>query len=368
MQKRHIGNMSVDYNVLKKILDIDKRDLEFERVINSIGVVDREYGVEVIFDYYRRHGFPHYKIREEEKYEHMRKLKKFDVDTIFINNEIIQTMHCLRLAWTYFPHFWEIRCGSAKQSPMEIFHDDKKFKSTIRKCWNWSKKHFKGEENQVNNKFHENRLRQSLKIYTGTQAVSNFRPTAAKLIYEKFGGDVIWDMSAGWGGRLIGFLSSSRKHYIGTEPSSKTYDGLLKIKEDFEYLGKKVEIHKLGSEVFQPDKESLDLCFTSPPYFDTEKYSDEETQSYVKFPTQDDWVDGFLRKTIENCYHGLKGNKYMLINIANTSKYKFIEEETVKISKELGFIQEDTLQLTLSSVMGAGYKYEPIFVFKKEIK
>ena len=107
------------------------------------------------------------------------------------------------------------------------------------------------------------------------------------------------------------------------------------------------------------------MCFTSPPYFDTEKYSDEDTQSYVKFSTKDDWVDGFLRKTIENCYYGLKKGGYMLYNIANTSKYKFIEEETVKISKELGFIQEDTLQLTLSSVMGAGYKYEPIFVFKK---
>ena len=58
----------------------------------------------------------------------------------------------------------------------------------------------------------------------------------------------------------------------------------------------------------------------------------------------------------------------MLINIANTPKYKFIEKETVQISKELGFKQEETLQLTLSSVMGAGYKYEPIFVFKKESK
>ena len=55
----------------------------------------------------------------------------------------------------------------------------------------------------------------------------------------------------------------------------------------------------------------------------------------------------------------------MLMNIANTPRYKFIEEETQKISKEFGFEQNDTLQLTLSSVMGAGYKYEPIFVFKK---
>ena len=359
--------MSVNYEVLNKFLDVDTLELEYYRVTNDIRNIDIEYGIEIIFKYYRKFGFPHYKIREEEKYEHMRKLKKFDIDTILVENHIVQTMHCLRLAWTYFPHFWEIRCGNAKQSPMEIFHDDKKFKSTIRKCWNWSKKHFKGEENQENNKFHENRLRQSLKIYTGTQSVSNFRPTAAKLIYEKFGGDgTIWDMSCGWGGRLIGFLASSQKKYIGTEPSSLTFDGLEKTKKDFSYLNKSVELYKLGSEVYVPEKESLDLCFTSPPYFDTEKYSDEDTQSYKKFPSEDKWIDGFLRKTIDNCYYGLKKNGYMLMNIANTPKYKFIEEQTVKISKELGFIQEDTLQLTLSSVMGAGYKYEPIFVFRKE--
>ena len=359
--------MSVNYEVLNKFLDVDTLELEYHRVTNDIRNIDIEYGIEVIFKYYRKFGFPHYKIREEEKHEHMRKLKKFDINTIFVENHIVQTMHCLRLAWTYFPHFWEIRCGNAKQSPMEIFHDDKKFKSTIRKCWNWSKKHFKGEENQENNKFHENRLRQSLKIYTGTQSVSNFRPTAAKLIYEKFGGEVVWDMSCGWGGRLLGFLASpNTKHYIGTEPSSKTYDGLLEMKKDFSYLNKEVDIYKLGSEDYIPEKESLDLCFTSPPYFDTEKYSDEDTQSFKKFPTEDGWVTGFLKKTIENCYYGLKKNSYMLINIANTPKYKFIEEETVNISKELGFIQEDTLQLTLSSVMGAGYKYEPIFVFRKE--
>jgi len=353
--------MTTNPQVLNQFLGYDEKDLEFEKIASDLDSHDIEYGVEVIFDYYRRNGFPHYTVREDEKHQHMRKIQRFDVDTIFKDNQIIQTMHGLRMAWTYFPHFWEVQCGTAMRTPMETFLDDDKFKSVIRKCWKWCLHHTEG----VVSTFHENRLRQSLKIYTGTQAVSNFRPTAAKLIYEKFGGDVIWDMSCGWGGRLIGFLASSRKKYIGTEPSSRTYDGLLKIKKDFEYLGKEVEIHKLGSEVFQPDKESLDLCFTSPPYFDTEKYSDEETQSYVKFPTKEEWTNGFLRKTIKNCYHGLKSGGYMLYNIANTPKYKFIEDETQNIAKEMGFKQEQTIELTLSSVMGAGYKYEPIFVFKK---
>ena len=357
--------MNSNPDILTNVFGYDERDVEFESVVNNLDDYEVDYGVEVIFNYYRRHGFPHYTIREDEKHDHMRKLQKFDIDTILDGDKIVQTMHGLRMAWTYFPHFWEVRCGSAKQSPMEIFYDDEKFKRTIKKCWKWCVKTYKGENEGTKNVMHENRLRQSIKIYTGTQSVSNFRPTAAKLIYEKFGGDTIWDMSCGWGGRLIGFLASSRKRYIGTEPSSLTFAGLQKIKEDFFYLKKSVELHKLGSEEFIPDRNSLDLCFTSPPYFDTEKYSDENTQSYIKFPTKEEWVNGFLRKTIENCYRGLKDGKYMLINIANTPKYKFIEEETQRIAKELGFVQNDTLQLTLSSVMGAGYKYEPIFIFKK---
>ena len=66
--------------------------------------------------------------------------------------------------------------------------------------------------------------------------------------------------------------------------------------------------------------------------------------------------------------HGLKENKYMLINISNTPKHKFIENETIRISQQLGFVQEETLKLTLSSINGKGYKYEPIFVFRKESK
>ena len=357
--------MNSNPEILTNVFGYDEKDVEFDRVINDIRNIDIDYGIEVIFDYYRRHGFPHYTIREEEKHDHMRKLQRFDIDTILDEDKIVQTMHCLRLAWTYFPHFWEVKCGSAKMSPMDIYNDDEKFKKTIRKCWKWNTTHFKGEEGMEKNTFKENRLRQSLKIYTGTQSVSNFRPTAAKLIYEKFGGDTIWDMSCGWGGRLLGFLASSRKKYIGTEPSSLTFEGLEKIKKDFFYLEKSVELHKLGSEEFIPDRNSLDLCFTSPPYFDTEKYADEETQSFIKFPTKEEWVNGFLRKTIENCHRGLKSGKHMLINIANTPKYKFIEEETQRIAKELGFVQNDTLQLTLSSVMGAGYKYEPIFIFQK---
>ena len=187
--------MNVDYDVLTKFTDVDELDTAYHEVVNNLQETDIEYGIDIIFQYYRKHGFPYVSIREEEKYEHMRKLQKFDIDSIFMNDKIIQTMHGLRLAWTYFPHWVNVQCGTSKITPMEAFKNDDKFRSVIRKCWKWCSTNY-GTDTSFKNTFHENRLRQSLKIYTGVQAVSNFRPTAAKTIYENFGGSgVTWDMS-----------------------------------------------------------------------------------------------------------------------------------------------------------------------------
>ena len=71
--------MITNTEILSEFLGYDEEDLEFEKVINDLDNHDIEYGIKVIFDYYRRHGFPHYKIREDEKHQHMRKIQKFDI-------------------------------------------------------------------------------------------------------------------------------------------------------------------------------------------------------------------------------------------------------------------------------------------------
>ena len=43
----------VDYKKLGKFVDYDDLYLEFERVTNDIKNVDIEYGVDIIFQYYR---------------------------------------------------------------------------------------------------------------------------------------------------------------------------------------------------------------------------------------------------------------------------------------------------------------------------
>lgn len=350
----------INYESYGKFVEHNELDLEYHRVTQDVfEIEDVDTALEIIFKYHRENGFPHYDIPTHRRIQQFKSLKRFDEQTLFKDGKVDQTMHGLSLAWTYFPHWVDVICGSSKLSPIEYWNDDDKLKEIIRKTWNWQIKHGSGS-------FTLNRLRQNLKIYGGNQSVSNFRPSAAKYIYNTYGNQgVVWDMSCGWGGRLIGFLTSDCKKYIGTEPSTKTFEGLERLNEDINSIGKEVELHKLGSEVFAPENESIDLCFTSPPYFDTEKYADEETQSYKKYPTESGWINGFLKDTISNCYCSLKVGGKMMLNIANTKKYKTIEKETIRISSEIGFKHIDTIYLILSSVSGNGEKLEPIFIFEK---
>ncbi len=350
----------VNHEIFGKFVEYDNLSLEYDKVTREIDTItDIDYAIDIIFQYHRREGFPHYTLHEHKKQRDIKSLKNFDERTIFEYGKINQTMHGLSLAWSYHPHWVDVVCGSSKFSPIEYWNNDEKLKEIIKKTWKWQLKHGNGT-------FTLNRLRQNLKIYGGNQSVSNFRPTAAKYIYNTYGNDgTVWDMSCGWGGRLLGFLASDCKKYIGTEPSTKTFEGLQKMVDELNFDNKEIELHQLGSEVFKPKKGEVDLCFTSPPYFDTEKYSDEPTQSYLKYPSETEWIDGFLTETIKNCHYGLKSGGYMLLNIADTPKYKNIEEETVNISKKIGFDYINTNYLILSSVSGKGVKLEPIFVFKK---
>ena len=278
-------------------------------------------------------------------------------DNLWENKDIKQTMHGLALCWSYMPHSWAVQC-KGMNSPLQTFEND--IKKVLKKM------------DQMGHGTTPSGMRKTLRIMTGSQGVSNFRPTAAHAIYNRFlpDGGTTWDMSGGYGGRLLGAIKS-QINYIATEPATETVKGLKEIIVDWSHVSnifRKVphfEIVQKGSEDFLPDKESLDLCFTSPPYFNTEKYSDEETQSYIKFPTQDEWTDGFLRKTIQNCHYGLKPNRYMLINIANVKSFKHLEDTTIWIAEQEGFVLEEAYRLALSKISGNGFKYEPIFVFRK---
>lgn len=317
--------------------------------------IQLENFTQLIFNYYRQEGFPYYPTNIETREKEFRKLMGYDRSTLFENDIIKQTMHGLGLAWSYFPHAFDIKCGNM-MTPYEAFMNDEIFLNVIKKRL------------KMGTYISDSGIRKMLKIYTGVQAVSNFRPTAAATIYDAFAKKgVVWDMSGGWGGRLLGAVTSGVDTYIATEPSIETYKGLCNLANDF--AGKiHYNIFKSGSEDFKPYKKTLDVCFTSPPYFDLEKYSDEPTQSYVRFNNKEAWIEGFLRKTFENCHYGLKDDGIMAINIADIRGNE-LEADMVKTAEQVGFKVVKKLKLALSNVnlrnKDRKFKYEPIFIFIK---
>jgi len=323
---------------------------------------EKDINVEVdkLFKYYRENGFPNYRKDDYNPEKELDKIIKFNENTIFNNRDLGQTMHGCGFLWTFFPHWIDIKYKTEQNTLKDNWNNDDKLKSLILKTYKWQLKFGRGV-------FTTNRIRQNSKVYCSKQSVSNFRPTVAKYIYNNFGNKgVVWDMSSGWGGRLLGFLASGCKKYIGTEPSTKSFKGLCEIKDTYNYVDKEVELNCIGSEKFIPN-ETVDLCFTSPPYFDTEQYSQEETQSFKAHPTKNLWITDFLEKTIKNCKIALKKNGYMIINISNTKSSDWIEQETIKIAKRLGFDFVDTYYLVLSSIAGKGKKREPVFIFRSSL-
>ena len=325
--------------------------------------------IDEVYDGLKSKGFPHYPIDYKWRQREFGKLVKFDRSTLLKPKDKIvgASSHGLALAWSYMPHHWGIKCGTMK-TPLEIWNDEKHLKIGIRKLLEgtfW--------EQQDYHNITDSTLRSLLRRYSGTQAVSNFRPTAAALMYDKFlekssplfgtKAGVTWDMSCGYGGRLLGAIAAD-VNYIGTDPCTETYEGLQQIKEEWGSLNRTIELHQIGSEEFWPDKNSIDLCFTSPPYFDWEKYSEEDTQSYKKYPTTKEWIDGFLWHTIDKCHYGLKTGGILALNVANTKRIKNFEEVTLRITKEIAYKHIDTWYLQLSSQTGTP-KYEPIFIFQK---
>ena len=325
--------------------------------------------VDEVYDELKSRGFPQYPTDYNWRKKEFAKLLRFDRSTLFKPNTkaIGAAAHGLALAWSYMPHHWGIKCGKMK-TPMEIWNDEEHFKKGIRKLLTgtfWEQK----EHHNIT----ASDVRSLLRRYSGTQAVSNFRPTAAALMYDKFlekssplfgtKAGVTWDMSCGYGGRMLGAIAAD-VHYIGTDPCTETYEGLQQIKEEWGSLNRTIELHQEGSETFWPPYCEVDLCFTSPPYFDWEKYSEEDTQSYKKYPEVQDWIDGFLWNTMDKCHYGLKPGGILAMNVANTKRIKNFEEETIRIAKEIHYKHIDTWYLQLSSQEGK-VKVEPIFIFQK---
>mgnify|MGYP001499378991 CR=1 FL=1 len=248
---------------------------------------------------------------------------------------------------------------------------------SIVNVWEYIREHGKPNKESVRrllrNAYLEDKINKKTFIRAGRisgQMVTQFRPRIAKDLYNIFGAKRVLDFSAGWGDRLVGFLASKADSYVGIDPNTKLHDPYRQI-VDFYDTGKSAEFICSPAEEVDYNGIEYDFVFTSPPYFDTEVYSTEETQSMTKFPKEDLWKEGFLFNTLTRIYKGLSQGGRIAINICDNKSFS-ISNDLIKHMESLGATYEGIIGYEInkrpgfvrerSSVLP---RAEPIFIWSK---
>lgn len=220
-------------------------------------------------------------------------------------------------------------------------------------------------------------IEDKIKVTGDKNTPSIFLPSRAKVIYDRYVPEngVVFDYAFGWGSRALGALASDKvRHYIGVDPNTLTHKDVSEMLQRvclLNGLESSYELYCVGSEDFELEKESVDFAFSSPPYFTLEIYSDESTQSVVKFPNYEDWLEQFVRPTIKNIVQGLKFGGRLGINVKNFKKIK-LEEDWVRIAIEEGLVLKEKVMLLTTGRPGVGVDKrkagEPVFILQKVAK
>ena len=318
------------------------------------------YSIEQIadaaFEFFSANGFPYHRLTKHVCMQQINKLRKTDGSALLRSNV------AMRVADTYHPHrFHAISFG--RKPPVENMRDEKKLRIAIA----LRLKYF----GEIGTGYFS-----ELGLVRGTGSCSNYRPAFALYVYRKYcepGGTVL-DTCFGFGGRLVGFLASDCQKYIGFDPSTKSYEGNRGLAADLVRGEKEVLLRCLPIEDANPIefKGTVDLAFTSPPYFCREVYSEEETQSCHRYKTARDWCNGFLVPMMRFQIRCLKVGGFALVNIADVkigNKSFPLVKWTIRAAERSGFTYKDQFPYSLTRRFGPKKKavsMEPVLVFRKE--
>lgn len=196
-------------------------------------------------------------------------------------------------------------------------------------------------------------------------AVSFFRPTVAAAVYALLEGNdrpSVWDPSCGFGARLLAFAAMHPGGiYYGHEPARRTFADLRALASD---LPVNTVLFDSGSETAAFARESLDLVFTSPPYFDLERYYDEPGQCWRDYPTLEQWTKGYLEPTLASAFHGLRKGAPLVLNVDEKRR-----EVVTATAERVGFQLEREIPLVLGRdvLNGRSGRTEPVFIFRRPV-
>ena len=330
------GIPSVSNEKWKNLIDsYDKDDIRHslsEYIITNnipfpIKQIDEQEVKDLFLRFYNKSMLGEYKEFDlvEERYEYKNKYSDNPLG-------VIDKSHTFNKISDYFQQENRMKCGSNSCSaPLEIWNDRDKLDTM-----NW---HFWRPGVMGDSDLNEKSFRSAFRL--GTYTATQFKPSVAKALYEKHNAINVLDTSCGWGDRLAGFYGTkTTKLYVGCDPNPDVFEvykkqcvfyetlisseppKIIEKENYFECVGSKtVKIWNLPSEDVDWTlyTNTFDFYFTSPPYFETEKYASDtdkvDNQSWSRYNSFESWKNDFFFKVTEMVWPTIVDDGFMMINI-----------------------------------------------------
>ena len=333
-------------------------------------VFSQEDILHTAFTHFRNQGFPYRVLPPFISKQRINKLSQTPPD------RLLNTLTGLDVADTYHPHRHQVH-GPHAPSSYDAFYDDKLLRRALLLRL------------QDNGRLTED-YPSTLNLVTHSSTGSNFRPGFAMYLYQHYcvPGSIVLDCATGFGGRLVGFLASGiadphrdpedTGRYIGFDPNTLTHAGNVRLAQDLGFAAN-VDLFNLPIEdaLEQIDqlhlRERCDFALTSPPYFNKEHYSDEPTQSDMRYTTPQAWRTGFLVPFLRFTAQSLKPGAHALVNIDDIqirNVFLPLIDWTRDAANDVGLTYIESITFRLRTSMGTGINsktidHEPVLVFQK---
>jgi 16S rRNA G966 N2-methylase RsmD len=211
--------------------------------------------------------------------------------------------------------------------------------------------YFNANYNKINNIFHLDNVDKNNKIidfdiikfkdymFYNSKFCNNFRISVALSILNIFKPKSWLDISAGWGDRLISAILFGIDEYFGVDPNIELQDKYKNIINTLVDKNKQnnFKIIKSGFENAIIPNRKYDIVFSSPPFFDTEIYTNDIDDSLIKNNTIEKWYNDFLLFSVYKAIEYLNIDGHLVLYIDFTDK-EYINRMIYDISKKINYL------------------------------
>ena len=207
---------------------------------------------------------------------------------------------------------------------------------------------------------------------------ARFPVTTAKFVYSRYKPTSVIDPCFGWGDRMgAAYACPHVTRFHGIDPRR---DARVAFHQQDEIYNECRAAHPAScckgtftqgrAEVCPMPKETFDIAFTSPPFFNLEIYADDKTQSAQMYTLLSQWMNGFLLPLLNRLSACLSHNGILAIHMKDAPRTRICDSMLQFVKERVPYMTfEERLDMKMASCplfrYSGAHNVEHIWVWRR---